>query len=119
MINIAQDIGGVVDEGEDGDYSDEGEGDDDDDDIDNDGDDVSLDFLLLPDSDLARIWQVLIIPKDVPSTGAASPFSCPMKEKWMEKKTKASQTTSGLFRSEIRVVGSNDSSILFLILILS
>ncbi|KAF8343248.1 hypothetical protein F5887DRAFT_1213903 [Amanita rubescens] len=30
LINIAQDIGGVVDEEEDGDYSDEGEGDDDD-----------------------------------------------------------------------------------------
>ena len=37
----------------------------------------------------------------------------------MDKKTKALRTTSGLFQSGIRVVGSNDSSILFLILILS
>jgi hypothetical protein len=44
LINIVQDMGGVIDEDEDGDYSDKDEGDDNDND--NDGDDVSLDFLL-------------------------------------------------------------------------
>ncbi|KAF8336055.1 hypothetical protein F5887DRAFT_1078907 [Amanita rubescens] len=80
--------------------------DDDDDNTDNVGDDVST------------------IPKDVSSdaqysepssgqpTNAASPFSPTGEEV-------ASRTTNGPFRSEIRVVGSNDSSILFLILILS
>ncbi|KAF8335204.1 hypothetical protein F5887DRAFT_1079282 [Amanita rubescens] len=70
LINIAQDIGGVVDEDKDGSYYEgEGEGEGEDEDTDNDGDDVST------------------IPKDVSSdaqysesssgqpTGAASPFS--------------------------------------------
>ncbi|KAF8326735.1 hypothetical protein F5887DRAFT_1137747 [Amanita rubescens] len=87
---LSADIEGIVDEDEDGDDSDsedEGEGEDEDEDTDNDDDDVSLgNFLLLPDSDLARI-QISIVAKDVSSdaqdsepsssqpTGAASPLA--------------------------------------------
>ncbi len=89
LINIAQDIGGAVDDDEDGDYSDEGEAEAEDDNTDEDGDDVSLNPPFLPDSDLVGI-QVSIIPKDVSSdaqdpahsgpsnsqpTDAASPFA--------------------------------------------
>ena len=127
LMNIAQDIGGVVDEEEDGDYSDEDEGDDDDDDddTDEDGDDVSLiPPFSFPNLTL-RAYRLPSYPQTsppkIPHTLDRLAYNppTPQRKNKRTKKTKASPTMNGPSPSRTHVVGSNDSSIPFPTSILS